>query len=278
MSPNEIIIYEPNYLPTHLEVQVKDDTVWLNRQQLALLYGRDVKTIGKHILNARKEELRGVSVGAKFATTATDGKVYQVEHYNLDMILSLGYRVKSARGVEFRIWTNTILKKYLLKGYAMHNRVEMLEAKVVKLEQNNQKFDLMLNTKLPPNQGIFFDGEVFDAYVFVSKLVKSAKKSIVLIDNYCDETVLALLSKRQPKVKASIYLNKIDAAFQLDIEKHNSQYAVINVHLFKKSHDRFLILDQKEVYHIGASLKDLGKKWFAFSKLNIDAKELLGKV
>ena len=275
---NEIIIYEPNYLPTHIEVQVKDDTVWLNRQQLALLYGRDVKTIGKHILNARKEELRGVSVGAKFATTATDGKVYQVEHYNLDMILSLGYRVKSARGVEFRIWTNTILKKYLLKGYAMHNRVEMLEAKVAKLEQNSQEFDLLLNTKLPPNQGIFFDGEVFDAYVFVSKLVKSAKKSIVLIDNYCDETVLALLSKRQPKVKASIYLNKIDAALQLDIEKHNSQYSAINVQLFKKSHDRFLILDQKEVYHIGASLKDLGKKWFAFSKLNIDAKELLGKV
>ena len=191
MSTNEIIIYEPNYLPTHIEVQVKDDTVWLKRQQLALLYGRDVKTIGKHILNARKEELRGVSVGAKFATTATDGKVYQVEHYNLDMILSLGYRVKSARGVEFRIWTNTILKKYLLKGYAMHNRVEMLEAKVAKLEQNSQEFDLLLNTKLPPNQGIFFDGEVFDAYVFVSKLVKSAKKSIVLIDNYCDETVLA---------------------------------------------------------------------------------------
>ena len=160
----------------------------------------------------------------------------------------------------------------------MHNRVEMLEAKVAKLEQNNQEFDLLLRTKLPPNQGVFFDGEVFDAYVFVTKLIKSAKKSIVLIDNYCDETVLTLLSKRQAKVKASIYLNKTDAAFQLDIEKHNLQYPVISVHIFKKAHDRFLILDQKEVYHIGASLKDLGKKWFAFSKLNIDTKELLAKL
>jgi hypothetical protein len=156
--------------------------------------------------------------------------------------------------------------------------MELLEKKVNSLEIKNNEFDLILKTNLPLNQGIFFDGEVFDAYVFVSKLIKSAKKSIVLIDNYCDETVLALLSKRQPKVKASIYLNKIDAALQLDIEKHNLQYSAINVHLFKKAHDRFLILDQKEVYHIGASLKDLGKKWFAFSKLNIDAKELLGKV
>ena len=136
----------------------------------------------------------------------------------------------------------------------------------------------MLNTNLPPNQGVFFDGAVFDAYVFVSKLIKSAKKSIELIDNYCDESVLTLLSKRNPKVKASIYLNKIDAIFQLDLEKYNSQYATINVYLFKKAHDRFLILDQKEVYHIGASLKDLGKKWFAFSKLNLDSKEIISKL
>ena len=232
-----------------------------------------------HIGNIFKEhELETNSVSKDFLLTASDGKKYNTKLYNLDVIISVGYRVKSQRGTQFRIWANKILKAYLLNGYAINNRMELLEKKVNSLEIKNNEFDLILKTKLPPNQGIFFDGEVFDAYVFVTKLIKSAKKSIVLIDNYCDETVLTLLSKRQAKVNASIYLNKIDAAFQLDIEKHNSQYSVINVHLFKKSHDRFLILDQKEVYHLGASLKDLGKKWFAFSKLNIDTKELLAKL
>ncbi len=275
---NEIIFFHSKLLSTPVEVRIEDDAVWLNRNQISLLFARDVKTIGKHISNAANEELKDISVVAKFATTATDGKVYQVEYYNLDMILSIGYRVKSSRGIEFRIWANNVLKSYLLKGYAIHQRVEILEKKVNSIEIKNNEFELLLNTNLPPNQGIFYDGEVFDAYVFVTKLIKSAKKSIVLIDNYCDETVLTLLSKRQAKVKASIYLNKIDAAFQLDIEKHNLQYAAIEVHLFKRAHDRFLILAQKEVYHIGASLKDLGKKWFAFSKLNIDPLALLEKL
>jgi hypothetical protein len=208
-------------------------------------------------------------------TTASDGKKYKTKLYSLDVIISVGYRVKSKTGTQFRIWATNTLKTYLLKGYVIQDRIESIEKK---LYDHDTKIKLLLNTNLPPNQGIFYDGEVFDAYIFVTKLIKSSKKSIVLIDNYCDETVLTLLSKRQAKVKASIYLNKIDSAFQLDIEKHNLQYSSIEVHLFKKAHDRFLILDQKEVYHIGASLKDLGKKWFAFSKLNIDAIELLGKV
>ena len=240
------------------------------------LFQSTKQNISLHINNIFKEdELRENSVVKYSLITASDGKKYKTKLYNLDVIISVGYRVKSKTGTQFRIWATNTLKTYLLKGYVIQDRIESIEKK---LYDHDTKIKLLLKTNLPPNQGIFFDGEVFDAYVFVSKLVKSAKKSIVLIDNYCDETVLALLSKRQPKVKASIYLNKIDSSFKLDIEKHNSQYSVINVHLFKKSHDRFLILDQKEVYHIGASLKDLGKKWFAFSKLNIDAKELLGKV
>lgn len=276
---NEIIIYQSENLSTHIEVRIEDETVWLTQLQMIDLFQSTKQNISLHINNIFKEgELRENSVVKYSLITASDGKKYKTKLYNLDVIISVGYRVKSKTGTQFRIWATNTLKSYLLKGYAIHQRVEILEKKVNSIEIKNDEFDLILNTKLPPNQGVFFDGEVFDAYVFVSKLIKSAKKSIVLIDNYCDETVLALLSKRQAKVKASIYLNKIDAAFQLDIEKHNSQYSVINVHLFKKSHDRFLILDQKEVYHIGASLKDLGKKWFAFSKLNIDAKELLGKV
>jgi hypothetical protein len=275
---NEIVTYQSEMLSNHIEVRVEDETVWLNRLQLADLFDRDVKTIGKHISNALKEELEGIQVVAKFATTATDGKMYQVEHYNLDMILSVGYGVKSQRGTQFRIWANKILKEYLLKGYAIHHRMEILEQKVNSIEIKNNEFDLIINTKLPPNQGIFFDGQLFDAYSFVSKLIKSAKKSIVLLDNYIDETVLIQFSKREKGVNVIIYTKRISKQLKLDLEKFNTQYEPIEVKEFSKSHDRFLILDETEVYHICASLKDLGKKWFAFSKLNVNPEELLGKL
>lgn len=275
---NEIVIYQSEMLSSPIEVHVEAETVWLNRQQISLLFDRDVKTIGKHINNASKEELKDISVVAKFATTAADGKVYQVEHYNLDMILSVGYRVKSSRGVAFRIWANTVLKNYLLKGVALNHRIEILESKVNSLEIKNNEFDLIINTKLPPNQGIFYDGQIFDAHSFVSKLIKSAKKSIDLLDNYIDDTVLTQLAKREKGVSVVIYTKQFTKQLKLDLERFNKQYEPIEVVEFNKSHDRFLIIDQKEVYHLGASLKDLGKKWFAFSKLNIDAKELLGKL
>ena len=279
MSTNEIVIYQSDNLSTHIDVLIEDETVWLTQLQMVELFQSTKQNISLHISNIFKEEELSENSVVKYSlTTASDGKKYKTKFYNLDVIISVGYRVKSKTGTQFRIWATNTLKSYLLKGYAIHQRVEILEKKVNSIEIKNNEFELLLNTNLPPNQGIFYDGEVFDAYVFVNKLIKSAKKSIVLIDNYCDETVLTLLSKRQAKVKASIYLNKIDAAFQLDIEKHNLQYDVIEVNLFKKAHDRFLILDQKEVYHIGASLKDLGKKWFAFSKLNIDPLTLLGKL
>jgi hypothetical protein len=245
------------------------------RNQIAILFDRDVKTIGKHINNALKEELSDVSVVANFATTAKDGKIYQVAHYNLDMILSIGYRVKSSRGVEFRKWSNTVLRSYLLKGYALQNRVETIEKK---LYEHQNKIEQLLNTNLPLQQGIFFDGQLFDAYVFVSDLVKSAQKTIVLIDNYVDEMVLVLLSKRKPNVKATVYTEKITPQFQQDINKYNAQYEPVSVVIEKKSHDRFLIIDETQVYHIGASIKDLGKRWFAFSKLHIDAATILSKL
>ena len=272
MSPNEIVIYQSENLSTHIEVLIEDETVWLTQLQMAELFQTTRNNITLHIGNIFKEhELEAISVSKDYLLTASDGKKYKTKLYNLDVIISVGYRVKSKTGTQFRIWATNTLKTYLLKGYVIQDRIEGIEKR---LYEHDTKIKLLLNTNLPPNQGIFFDGEVFDAYVFVTKLIKSAKKSIVLIDNYCDETVLTLLSKRQAKVKASIYLNKIDTAFQLDIEKHNLQYSVIDVHLFKKAHDRFLILDYKEVYHIGASLKDLGKKWLAFSKMNLSAKEI----
>jgi len=256
---NEIVIYKSEILSTHIEVRIEDDAVWLNRHQISLLFDRDVKTIGKHINNAHKEELKDISVVAKFATTASDGKVYQVEHYNLDMILSVGYRVKSSRGIEFRIWANNTLKNYLLKGYALNHRLTVLESKVNSLQIKNNEFDLVINTKLPPNQGIFYDGQLFDAHVFVSNIIKSAKKSIILFDNYIDESVLVQFSKRAKAVKAIVYTKEITKQLKLDLEQFNKQYDSIDIQKFTKSHDRFLIIDETEIYHIGASLKDLGK-------------------
>lgn len=244
------------------------ETVWLNRQQMALLFNRDVKTIGKHINNALAEELQGFPTVAKFATVQKEGErvvTRNVEYYSLDMVLSVGYRVKSQRGIEFRQWANKVLKDYLLRGYAINQRFEQLEQRVSRTEE---KIELFVRTSLPPMEGVFFEGQIFDAHVFASNLIKSAKSSIVLIDNYVDESVLTTLSKRENNVSAKIVTKSISDQFQLDLNRHNSQYPQIEVEERTDIHDRFLIIDDT-VYHIGASLKDLGKKLFAFSKLGI---------
>ena len=266
----EIVLYQPDD-NVKLEVRLNEDTVWLNRQQMASLFQRDVKTIGKHIANALTEELEGTPVVAKFATTAADGKTYQVEYYNLDVIISVGYRVKSQRGVLFRKWANAVLKDYLLRGYAINQRLNNIERKI---EEHDQKIDFFVRTALPPVEGIFFDGQIFDAHTFVSDLIRSAKRRIVLFDNYIDDTVLTLLDKRKKTVEAEIYTKTISQQLTLDIAKHNAQYRPITVMPFDRIHDRFLCIDDS-VYHIGASLKDLGKKWFAFSKMELKTKDLL---
>lgn len=266
----EIVLYQPDD-NVKLEVRLNEDTVWLNRQQMASLFQRDVKTIGKHIANALTEELEGTPVVAKFATTAADGKTYQVEYYNLDVIISIGYRVKSQRGVLFRKWANAVLKDYLLRGYAINQRLNNIERKI---EEHDQKIDFFVRTALPPVEGIFFDGQIFDAHTFVSDLIRSAKRRIVLFDNYIDDTVLTLLDKRKKTVEAEIYTKTLSQQLTLDIAKHNAQYRPITVMPFDRTHDRFLCIDDS-VYHIGASLKDLGKKWFAFSKMELKTKDLL---
>ncbi|MDE6040279.1 MAG: virulence RhuM family protein [Muribaculaceae bacterium] len=272
---NEIIIYQPD-TTLKLDVRVKDESVWLNRNQLAQLFGRDVKTIGKHVANALKEELAGISVVAKFAITAADGKVYQVEHYNLEMVTSIGYRVKSARGIQFRIWANKILKEYLLRGYSINQRLMQLEDRIDRrlsehdrhLLQLDEKVDFFVRSSLQPKEGIFFDGQIFDAYALIADLIRQAEHRIVVIDNYVDESVLVQLSKRKPNVTVEIFDGMISRQLRQDIERHNLQYPGVTIHSYTKAHDRFLIIDE-DVYHIGASLKDLGKKLFAFSKMEV---------
>ena len=273
MEKGEIILYQPDN-SIELEVRMDAETVWLNRQQMALLFNRDVKTIGKHINNALAEELRGFSTVAKFATVQKEGErlvTRNVEYYSLDMVLSVGYRVKSQKGIEFRQWANKVLKDYLLRGYAVNQRIERLEQRVSRTEE---QIELFVRTSLPPVEGVFYDGQIFDAHVFASNLIKSAKSSIVLIDNYVDESVLMTLSKRENIVSAKIVTRSISDQFRLDLNRHNSQYPQIDVEERTDIHDRFLIIDGT-VYHIGASLKDLGKKLFAFSKLEISPEIIL---
>ena len=298
---NEIVLYQPNEQMS-LEVKLENETVWLNRQQLSILFDRDVKTIGKHINNALKEELypvvaKSTTTGndstsnatvAKFAIVQKEGNrevIRQVEFYSLDVILSVGYRVKSSRGIEFRRWANQVLKDYMLKGYAINQQMLAMEERIgrqlqdhtIQIHNLQEKVNFFVRTSLPPHQGIFYDGQIFDAYTFIKDCIREATTRIILIDNYIDDSVLTILSKRADKAAATIYTKKPSAHLQLDIQKHNAQYPPISVVEFDHSHDRFLCIDET-VYHLGASIKDLGKKWFAFNRMEMPTTELLQKM
>ena len=271
----EVVLYNPDDT-IRLEVRMNDETVWLSQAQMAELFATTRNNITLHISNIFKEgELEYDSVCKDSLLTASDGKKYKTKLYNLDVIISVGYRVKSLRGTQFRQWALKVLKDYLLKGYSVNQRIERLEQRVT---QTENKIDFFVRTALPPVEGIFFDGQIFDAYELACRLIKSAKRRIVLIDNYIDESTLLMLEKRNKNVTATIYTHSIGEQLQLDIDRHNAQYQPIIVLRYKKSHDRFLILDD-DVYHVGASLKDLGKQWFAIMRMNeITAGDILGKI
>lgn len=275
MEQGEIILYQPDEA-IRLEVRMENETIWLTQEQIAYLFGTKRPAITKHLNNIYNSgELDVDSTCSILEHMGNDGKQkYTTKYYNLDAILSVGYRVNSKNATLFRKWASSVLKEYLLKGYSVNQRLNDIgkELAVIKdtLYEHSKKIDFFVRTSLPPVEGIFFDGQIFDAYKFATDLIRTARKSLLLIDNYVDESVLLMLSKRNPGVSATIYTQKITAQLQLDIDKHNDQYPPINIRTYRNSHDRFLIVDDKEVYHIGASLKDLGKKMFAFSKLEID--------
>jgi hypothetical protein len=276
---NEIILYQSGELSEHIEVRLFDETIWLTLNQIAQLFNRDKSVISRHLKNIyQEEELSQESTVAKNATVQIEsGRKVQreIDYYNLDAILSVGYRVNSKQGTQFRIWATNVLKDYLLKGYALNQRIDRIENNYENLSNEVKQISLQLNTREVPKQGIFFNGQVFDAYVFISEIIKKAKSEIILIDNYIDETVLLQLSKRNPEVKATIFAGKKSPQILLDLEKHNKQYPPIEIKPFSNSHDRFIIIDRTELYHLGASLKDLGKKWFAFSRMDSLTESLL---
>lgn len=279
---NEIILYQPGELAEHIEVRLDEDTVWLTLNQIAQLFNRDKSVISRHLRNIYKEgELSQAATVAKNATVQIEaGRKVQrdIDFYNLDAIISVGYRVNSKQGTQFRIWATNVLRDYLLKGYALNQRMDRIENNYENLSKEVNKISLQLKTQELPTHGIFFEGQIFDAYVFVADIIKKAKTDIILIDNYVDESVLNLLVKRPKNVSATIYTKNISKQILQDLKKHNSQYPEIYIQEFKESHDRFLILDGKELYHIGASLKDLGKKWFGFSRMDSLVNEVLQKL
>ena len=281
-NTGEIVMYQPDET-IRLEVRVENETVWLTQQQMADLFLTTRNNITLHIGNIFKEgELVETSVRKDSLLTATDGKKYRTKIYNLDVIISVGYRVKSKRGTQFRQWANQILKDYLLKGYSINKNLQdvriELGAQDKRISLLEEKVDFFVRSSLPPVEGIFFDGQIFDAYVQIVSLIKQAKRSIILIDNYIDETTLTMLSKRDTNVSATIYTRQLSNQQQLDITRHNQQYPPITVNICQRNHDRFLIIDDV-VYLFGASLKDAGKKLFAYIKMQeTPAMELLNNI
>ena len=281
---SEIVLYQPEG-SVSLEVRLETETVWLTQQQRSELFGTGRQAITKHLKNIfASNELDENSVCSILELTAADGKNYKTKVYNLDAILSVGYRVNSKNATLFRRWANSVLKDYMLKGYSLNHRFERLEDKIdtrfqrydSEIQRLSNQVDFFVRHSLPPIEGIFFAGQIFDAYKFVCDLVKSARKSIVLFDNYIDESVLTLFGKREKSVSVVIYTDKITPQLELDIKRFNAQYSPVKVKLYTKAHDRFLIIDG-EIYHIGASLKDLGKKLFAFSKISAIPPEIIYK-
>lgn len=283
---NEIIIYKPDETLS-LNVMVENESVWLNQAQMSELFQATKQNISLHINNIFKEgELTPESVVKQSLTTAADGKKYQTKYYNLDVIISVGYRVKSLRGTQFRQWANKILKEYMLRGYSINHRLMLLEDRIDRrlsdhdqhLLQLDEKIDFFVRSSIQPKEGVFFNGQIFDAYALIADLIRSADRKIILIDNYVDDTVLVQLSKRKEGVTVDIYNSQISRQLRQDVERHNVQYPGVTLHHYTRAHDRFLIVDE-DVYLIGASLKDLGKKLFAFSKMEvISASELIERL
>ena len=285
-AKGEIVMYQPDET-IRLEVRVENETVWLTQQQMADLFQTTRNNITLHINNIFKEgELAESSVRKESLLTAADGKNYRTKMYNLDVIISVGYRVKSKRGTQFRQWANQVLKEFIIRGYIINQHIRSIEQRMetkfldydMQLSDIHNKIDFFVRSSLPPVEGIFYDGQIFDAYVQIVSLIKQAKRSIVLVDNYVDETTLTMLSKREANVSATIYTKQTAQQFQLDVQRHNQQYPPITIHTCQHNHDRFLIIDDV-VYLFGASLKDAGKKLFAYIRMqDTSAADLLNLI
>lgn len=264
-----VVIYQSADNAVRLDVRVSGETVWLTQQQMADLFGTQRQAITKHIKNIfESAELQPVATSSILEQVQKEGNrvvTRQIAIYNLDMIISVGYRVNTMRGIQFRQWATKVLNQYIRQGYAVSNRFEKLEQRMTNVENQIESF---VHAALPPKEGIFADGQIYDAYEFIERLIKSAKESILLIDNYVDESVLTMLSAKEKKVAVNVYTKDLPKALLLAKDKFNSQYGKLSIHQLKNVHDRFMIIDDETIYLIGASLKDAGKKLFAFTQIS----------
>ena len=276
---NDLIKYNDGEI--EIAVSIQNETIWLTQKQIAELFDKDVRTVNDHIKAIYKEEeLVENSTIRNFRIVQKEGNrevARDVLHYNLDVIISIGYRANSKKATKFRQWATSVLKEYIFNGYAINSH-KITEQRLLNLENDMQVVKSKFKDYEPQQNHIFYNGQIFDAYLFVSDIIKSAKSSIKLIDNYIDESTLVLFTKRDAKVDMKIYTKTISKQLKLDLEKHNAQYPKIDIEIFDLSHDRFLIIDEKDIYHFGASLKDLGKKWFAVSLMDINSFEILEKL
>ena len=283
MTKENIVIYQSENGEICVDARLENDTIWLTQKAMAEVFGCSSDNISLHLKKIFESgELDKKSVTEECSATASDGKSYKTQFYNLDAIISVGYRVKSKRGTAFRQWDNQVLKQYLLKGYAVNQRMFDIEQKMVEqgmeIAELRKKVDFFVRSSLPPVEGIFYDGQIFDAYVQIANMIKQAKQSIVLVDNYIDETTLTMLSKRSANVSAIIYTRQLNHQQQLDVQRHNQQYPPITINTCQHNHDRFLIIDDV-VYLFGASLKDAGKKLFAYIRMQeTPASEIIGMI
>ena len=274
-----VVIYQSADNAVRLDVQLAEETVWLSQKQMTVLFDSTVPNISMHIRNIfKEEELVKEATVKNFLIVQNEGGravTRQVQCYNLDVIISVGYRVKSRRGTQFRQWATKVLNQYIRQGYAVSNRFEKLEQRMTNVENQIESF---VHAALPPKEGIFADGQIYDAYEFIERLIKSAKKSILLIDNYVDESVLTMLSGKNKGVQVDIYTKELSNALLLAQDKFNSQYGNLSLHQTNRVHDRFMIIDNQTIYLIGASLKDAGKRLFAFTKMSATHIEELKKL
>lgn len=272
---NEIVLYRPDEtMSLEVKLDVERDTVWLSTAQMAELFHRDDSNIRHHINNIFKEGELPKNNNVNFLHV--NGVKKPVPFYTLDVIISVGYRVKSLQGTAFRQWANKVLKDYLLRGYAMNERLLMMKEEIdyklakheIVLQEHQKQIDFFVKAELPPHQGVFMDGQIYDAFEFATRLIKSAKNKIVLIDNYVDETTLLMLGNRYPGVVVNVVTRRKSEQLALAEDKFNEQYGGLVITTSDKVHDRFLILDDEHLYLIGASLKDLGKRLFAFIEMD----------
>ena len=284
-TKGEIVMYQPDKT-IRLEVRMEGETVWLSQAQMAELFGTGRQAITKHLQNIYEcEELEKNATSSILELVRKEGKrnvKRKIEFYNLDAIISVGFRVNTKRGIEFRQWANKVLKEYLLRGYVVNTRIAALEQHAaqqdIEIKELKDKVAFFVRSSLPPIEGIFYDGQIFDAYAHIISLIKQAKTSIVLIDNYIDVDTLTMLSNRNAHVSATIYTRHLSQQQQLDVQRHNQQYPPIAVNYCQRNHDRFLIIDDV-VYVFGASLKDAGKKLFAYIRMQeTSASELLNNI